>query len=151
MFILLTFKMGKVREYFLNKCKSACELLVSRRVQSLPFFYYRLPKICWVKRFFFFKDAKNFLRSRTTERRLREQQVTSQGSTLGGVWNKRDMGSFSHNVQWLNYEYCTNTIWHAAPINQKIKEQWFIKTMEYCIKRYIWSLIAYFTRPPMSC
>lgn len=103
------------------------------------------------KTFFFFQDAKNFLHSRTTERRLREQQVTSQGSTLGGVWNKRDMGSFSHNVQWLNYEYCTNTIWHAAPINQKIKEQWFIKTMEYCIKRYIWSLIAYFTRPPMSC
>ena len=103
------------------------------------------------KTFFFFQDAKNFLGSRTTERRLREQQVTSQESTFGGIWNKRDMGSFSHNVQWLNYEYCTNKIWHAAPKNQKIKEQLFIKTMEYCIKRYFWSLIAYFTRPPMRC
>ena len=103
------------------------------------------------KTFFFFQDAKNFLRSRTTERRLREQQVTSQESAFGGIWNKRDMRSFSHNVQWLNYEYYSNTIWHAAPKNQKIKEQWFIKTMEYCIKRYFWSLIAYFTRPPMRC
>ena len=103
------------------------------------------------KTFFFFQDAKNFLHSRTTERRLREQQVTSQESIFGGIWNKRDMGSFSHNVQWLNYEYCTNTIWHAAPKNQKIKEQWFIKTMEYCIKRYFWSLIVHFTRPPMRC
>ena len=58
LFILLTFKMGKVREYFLNKCKSACELLVSRRVQSLPFFYYRLQKICWEKRFSFSKMLK---------------------------------------------------------------------------------------------
>lgn len=47
------------------------------------------------KTFFFFQDAKNFLGSRTTERRLREQQVTSQESTFGGIWNKRDMGSFS--------------------------------------------------------